>query len=248
MDLADELSALDQTLEVDGLKEHQEEFAKFLGGIDLAVSATQVGVEDENLNRFASEYRKALWFYQRNIRPPRKPPSRQESVRGLNRIAKAAATLNKLLKEAYRDESDIWWFIDDAYMANETDAAFEHMPDEYEGLSLGECEMEKMIDGTAFLAEMISLAGDTLPNRGKGKPKVNSATEELVRRLAVTFTEHSGKPASSGNYWDAVSSSYEGKFTVFVEYTIGLFPQKYPLTNNAIGEIIRRALGSRKGQ
>jgi len=130
-------------------------------------------------------------------------------------------------------------------MANETDAAFANMPSEYEGLTLGECEMEKMINGTAFLAEMIDEAESILPKRGPGKPKANAATEAFVRRLAVIFAEHSGKAASARNYWNSVSGLYEGKFTMFAEFTIDLFPKKHPLTNNAIGEIIRRALGSR---
>jgi len=92
---------------------------------------------------------------------------------------------------------------------------------------------------------MMSEAKDCLPKTKRGKPKKNLRAEELVRRLAVIFAEHSGKSASTCNYWNAVSSQYEGNFTAFVEYTIGLFPQNYPLTNNAVGEIIRRALGSR---
>lgn len=239
---------LDDEKENEGSAFARKEFTDFLREIDPQPLITTVGILERNSHRFKTEYRAALWFYKRNRRTPRVLPSLQVATRKLKRISKAADTLTFLLKDDYGDKSDIRWFIEETYLLNITDERIESTPEMYEGLAVGESEIQQTIDLTTYLSEMISEAQDILPNGGKGKPKVNFATEELVRRLAVIFTEHSGQPASSGNYWDAVSGQYKGKFTAFVEHTIGHFPQKYPLTNNAIGEIIRRALGSRKGQ
>jgi len=129
---------LDDEKEGQGSAKAQQEFVIFLREIDPLPIVKAVGVVKENLNRFTTEYRAALWFYKTNSRPPPVLPSRQTAIRKLARISKAADTLTSLLEAAYQEKSDIRWFIEEAYLLNLTDEQIETTPEKYRGLAFGE--------------------------------------------------------------------------------------------------------------
>jgi len=91
-------NSLIDTLETDGSEKNKRDFVGFLKTFDPSEPAMQIGVSEANRKQFEIEYRAALWFYHQNFRKAKPLPPRQESIRELNRIAKTAATLNKLLK------------------------------------------------------------------------------------------------------------------------------------------------------
>jgi hypothetical protein len=221
-----------------------ENFLKRFSKIDLLARAHDAEVNPKNYNEFVDAYKSALLNFYSNSGGTYRPP-RQDALRQLKRIEKAAATLRNELDTIFDINEGIWCFLDEAYMINEPENVDDIVTGEFEGISYGDYELQLLIDRTTFLMEMTTEAYDLIPKTKRGKPKKNEAAEELVRQLANIYEKSTGKSASKGCYHNGTTDQYEGKFILFVENSLVHFQQCPPLTNNAVGEIIRRALGAR---
>jgi len=228
----------------DPSRSHVERFLKRFSKIDLPALAIDAEVDPKNYIEFVKAYKSALSNFYSNSGGTFRPP-RQDALRQLKRIEKAAETLRNELDIIFDNSEGIWCFLDEAYLINEPENVDDIMTGEFEGISYGDYELQILINRTSLLMEMTTEACDLIPKTKRGKPKKNEAAEGLVRRLANIYEENTGKPASKGCYHNGTNDQYEGKFILFVENSLVHFPQRPPLTNNAIGEIIRRALGVR---
>jgi hypothetical protein len=235
---------MDEFSQNDATNTYAKRFIEAFSRIDLNARAQEIGVGQKDYKSFVKAYKAALRHFERTF-CNRPIPPRQKSLRHLRRIEKAAETLWNELDQVYDEADKVWPFLQDAYMINETQDMANQLTGEYEGLSFAEYECETLMAATKRLMEMLAETRDEFPKTPRGKPKKNEAIEELVRQLAVIYELHTQKAAGKGCYHNGATDRYEGKFIAFVENSLVHFPQRPPLTNNAIGEIIRRALGLR---
>ncbi len=230
---------------LDPSKSYVERFLRRFSKVDLPARSVDAEVDPKNYEQFVKAYKAALWHFEFNSGSGPFSPPRRDALRQLKRIGKAAETLRNELDAIFDINKGNWIFLDEAYMLNEPENADEIITGEYEGISFGDYEFQILMNGTSLLMDMTTEACDLIPKTKRGKPKKNAAAEELVRLLATIYEDNTGKIAGQGSYHNGATDLYEGKFNTFVENSLVHFPQRPPLTNNAIGEIIRRALSLR---
>jgi|GEM_PF-5538215 len=100
---------------------------------------------------------------------------------------------------------------------------------------------------TALKVLEIALAELELPNVTKKRgPKPKNAIKDLIYQLSEVLRESRRMDPLDDFYYDPIKGQYEGRLVRVMEHILGRFEVAPPMTNNGIGDQIRRTIGNRR--
>lgn len=214
-----------------------------LARIDFRRMAAAVGAKDDAaLSRFKRDYDNALGMYH-FVLERSNDPSRPEIKSALKAVKKRALPLLEAV-EQLDDKSRM-------FLGYGLTVHFKPPPHSEQGhdgkpidSDKAEIERTKLTESLQTLIAAVDTVLDIMPTTKPGR-KTNEPLNHLIFGLAELYENQTSMPADAKSFYDPERREYGGPFFLFIEETIAAFAPEETISNNALGEAIRRALGKR---
>ena len=211
---------------------------------DLRTVAKALGIRSEALlDHFALRLEGAATAYYWAIEQERSYPTRKQIKAALIAIEKLATSLARILRDL--DEISARWLgnaiLGFPHLFKQLDDSFPSIEGQRLACKSGLKDLSRDLEYLAGCALYLK-AHIKMPPRGRRGNRQLSAVIGHLEDLYTTFTKASSKTAFSYSRRD---KRYGGPFFLFVEMCIRRIDPTLRLSNNSLGEHIRRCMGWR---
>ena len=222
---------------------NQDDLRTRLARIDFRRMAAAVGVKDDAaLSRFERDYDSSLGMYH-FVLEQRSNPSRPEIKSALKAVKKRAIPLLEVVEQL--DEISRMFL---GYGLTVHSKPPPHSEQGHDGKPIDSnkaaVERTKLIESLQTLIAAVDTTLGIMPTTKPGR-KTNEPLNHLIWGLAELYEDQTGTPADAKSFYDPERREYGGPFFLFLEETLAAFAPEETISNNALGEAIRRALGKR---